>query len=403
VKKNLLFIMNKLVCGGAEKALISVLETIDYSKYNVDLLLFKQEGLFLNQVPEQVNLLDEPVEFKYFDMPIKTALIDTLKKGRLDITASRVGAGLIFKTEENRAICEQRVWKYISKSLRTMDKKYDVSIGYLEKTPIYYCIEKVRAKKKIGFIHTDYNKLGMDSRIDRHYFAKLDSIVTVSEECANVLKAEFPMYEDKVSVMHNIVSPSMIKKQSMETLYIEKKGMTHLISVGRLHALKGFDLAIEACKDLVLSGYRIKWLIIGEGEERKKLEQMIKKYKLQDHFILLGMKENPYPYIKAADIFVQPSRFEGKSIAIDEAKILHKPIIVTNYSTAKDQIVHQENGLIVEMTPKSLSMGIKRLIDDRNLRMNLVERLSKERLGTESEIKKLYALIESVQRRELLC
>ena len=223
MKKDILFVINNLNCGGAEKALISLLETIDYTAYNVDLLLFKHEGLFFNKIPKQVNLLDEPLEFKYFDMPIKAAIIDALKKGRLDITTSRIGAGFIFKTEKNRARCEQRVWKYISKSLKQMNKEYDVAIGYLEKNPIYFCIEKVNAKKKIGFIHTDYNKLGMDPTIDMQYFDQLDYIVTVSEECANVLKQQFPMYKDKISVMYNIVSPTIINKLSMETINLNKR------------------------------------------------------------------------------------------------------------------------------------------------------------------------------------
>jgi glycosyltransferase involved in cell wall biosynthesis len=393
MKKDLLFVINNLNCGGAEKALISLLETIDYTAYNVDLLLFKHEGLFFNKIPELVNLLNEPLEFKYFDMPIKAATIDALKKGRLDITISRIGAGFIFKSEENSAKCEQRVWKHISKSLKKLNKEYDVAIGYLEKNPIYFCLEKVIAKKKIGFIHNDYNKLGMDPTIDMQYFDQLDYIVTVSEECANVLKQQFPIYKDKVSVMYNIVSPAIINKLSMETININQKE-TNLVSVGRLNNQKGFDIAIKACKDLVTSGYKVKWLVIGEGEERIKLEQMIKDHQLEDRFILLGIKENPYPYIKEADIYVQPSRFEGKSIALDEAKILQKPIVVTNFSTAKDQITNQENGMIVEMDAKSISIGIQRLLDDEKLRKKLIDQLSKEQLGTESEINKLYELIE---------
>lgn len=395
MKKDLLFIINNLCCGGAEKALISLLETIDYNKYNVDLLLFKQEGLFFDKIPERVNLLEEPLEFKYFDMPIKAAITEALKKGRLDILTSRLGAGLIFKTEENRAKCEQRVWKYISKTLKQMNKEYDVAIGYLEKNPIYFCLEKVNAKKKIGFIHNDYNQLGMDPIIDMPYFNELDHIVTVSEECANVLKRQFPMYYNKISVMHNIVSPAIINILSRETIKLNQNE-TNVVSIGRLNNQKGFDFAIGACRDLVNNGHQVKWLVIGEGEERIKLEKMIEDHQLEDHFILLGLKDNPYPYIKEADIYVQPSRFEGKSIAIDEAKILQKPIVVTNYSTAKDQINDQKNGLIVGMNPKALSIGIQRLINDEKLRREFEDQLSKEKLGTESEINKLYTLIEAV-------
>ncbi|EJS60845.1 glycosyltransferase [Bacillus nitratireducens] len=393
MKKDVLFVINNLNCGGAEKSLISLLNTMDYSRYNVDLFLFKHEGLFLNKIPKQVNVLEEPLEYQLFDMPIKAAIMKCLRQGRLDIALSRVCAGYLFKSEKNKARCEQRVWRYLSKSLQNISKKYDVAIGYLEKNPVYFCIDKVNANKKIGFIHTDYDKLGMDPNIDRGYFRSLDHIVTVSEECANVLKQRFSIYNDKIGVIHNIVSPSTINKMSQEKVDLERKGVK-LVSVGRLSHEKGFDLAIEACKNLVGDGYEIKWYIIGEGEGRGKLEKMIEENHLQDHFLLLGLKENPYPYIREADIYVQPSRFEGKSIAIDEAKILHKPIVVTNFSTAKDQIKNEENGLIIDMDAHSLSEGIKKLIHNEELRNKLIKNLSDEELGTESEIKKLYTLFE---------
>jgi glycosyltransferase involved in cell wall biosynthesis len=393
MKKNLLFVINNLNCGGAEKALISLLETIDYSLYNVDLFLFKHEGLFFSKIPKQVKLLEEPSEYKYFDMSIKTAIKDCIKKKRIGIALSRVYAGCIFKTEKNVVRGEQRVWKYISKSMKSMDKIYDVAIGYLEKGPIYFCVDKVNANKKIGFIHNDYDKLGIDPDIDIKYIDELDHIVTVSEECANVLKERFPTYKQKVEVMYNIVSPKIINKMSLEEVDMVKKG-TRIVSVGRLTYQKGFELAIEACKNLVKLGYDIKWYIIGDGEDRNRLEKLIKDSNLQGIFILLGIKENPYPYIKEADIYVQPSRFEGKSIAIDEAKILLKPIVVTNFSTVKDQIKNKKNGLIVGMDSKSLYEGIRKIIDNQEFREKLVKNLSEESLGTETEIYKLYELFK---------
>lgn len=393
MKKSVLFVMNNLNCGGAEKALISLMDTLDYSKYDVDLLLMKHEGLFLSKIPSQVHLLEEPVEYQYFDMSIKSALLDCFKRGRLDIALSRVLAGFVIRTEKNRVRCEQRVWKYISKSLKHIHKKYDIAVGYLEKTPIYFCVDKVNANKKIGFIHNDYDKLGMDPLLDQPYFEKLMNLVTVSEECGNVLRNRFPMYNEKVKIMYNIVSPSTIKKMSLEQGKLSDDGIK-IVSVGRLNHQKGFELAVETCKELVQHGYSIKWYIIGEGEERVKLERMIAQNNLQETFVLMGIQENPYPYIKDADIYVQPSRFEGKSIAIDEAKILNKPIVVTNFSTAKDQIQDQENGLIVDMNPKSLYQGIASLIDNSALRQQLSLRLSKEQLGTESEINKLYEMFQ---------
>lgn len=393
MKKKILFIINNLSCGGAEKALVSLLETMDYSAYDVDLFLFKHEGIFLKKIPKQVNLLEEPLEYRYYDMPIKKAVLDCLKSGRIKIALSRVRAGYIYKTEKNRVRCEQLVWKYISKSLTSIEKKYEVAIGYLEKNPVYFCIDKVNATKKIGFIHNDYDKLGMDPHLDLAYFEKLDHLVTVSEECGKILKQRFPMYEHKVKVMYNIVSPAAILKLALEQVDLKDRGIK-LVSVGRLNHQKGFELAIQSCKELVRHGYPVKWYIIGEGEEREKLEKLIDENGLQGIFHLLGIKENPYPYISEADIYVQPSRFEGKSIAIDEAKILRKPIVVTNFNTAKDQITNNENGLIVEMDSKSIYEGIRTLIDNEEIRKHFINNLSIEKLGTESEIHKFYELIQ---------
>jgi glycosyltransferase involved in cell wall biosynthesis len=393
MKKNILFVMNNLNCGGAEKSLISLLETIDYNQYNVDLYLFKHEGMFYNKVPKEVNILPEPEEFKYFDMSFKKAIKECIKLGRVDIGISRIKAGTIFKTEENPAVCEQKVWKCISYCLKKITKKYDIAIGFLEKNPIYFCVDKVIAKRKIGFIHNDYDKLGMNPIFDIKYFKEIDHIVTVSEKCRTVLKERFPMFKNKVDVIYNITSPSIIRKMSLEKGKVKHNGIK-IVSLGRLNYQKGFEMAVDACQLLIANGYNIKWYILGEGEEREKLNKLIKDKRLENVIILEGLQENPYPYIRIADVYVQPSRFEGKSIAIDEAKILRKPIVVTNFSTAKDQIIHEENGLIVDMNAEALFSGIKRIIEDESLRKKLVENLSKEELGTESEVEKFYALMK---------
>ena len=393
MKKNLLFIMSNLECGGAEKALISLLQTIDYSKYNVDLLLFTKKGLFLNKVPKEVNILDEPFGYKYYDMCIKKVTIELIKKGRIKDLIGRLRSIYIYKTEKDLSRCNQRIWKYISRMFGKLDKEYDVAIGYLEGHPIYYCIDNVKARKKIGFIHNDYDKLGLNPIGDKAYFNKLDKIVTVSEECSEVLKKRFPEYKNKIDIMYNIVSPKTIRNLSLENTELNKDYI-NLVTVGRLNNQKGYDMAVESCKILVDKGYNIKWYAVGDGLDRKKLEKIISEKNIENNFILLGIKENPYSYINKADIYVQPSRFEGKSIAIDEAKILHKPIVVTNFSTVRDQIDNEVNGLIVEMTPQHISIGIEKLINNKEIKNKLVDNLKKEDLGNENEIEKFYKLCE---------
>ena len=392
-KKDILFILNNLHCGGAEKALISLLHTIDYTHYSVDLLLFKQEGLFLNQLPKQVNLLPEPNNYKYFDMSIKTAILDNLKKGNFNVIYHRILAGFLFKTEKNKALAEQKLWKYLSKTLSPLPKKYDAAIGYLEKTPNYFCVDKVNAKTKIGFIHNDYDMLKMDVTFDYEYIEKFDQVFTVSDTCKHILVKNFPEFAAKFNVMYNIVSAKTIEALANDKISLDNQHKT-IITVGRLNKQKGYELAIEACSLLKKARVSVKWYVLGEGEEREPLEKLIKDYDLEDTFFLKGIIENPYPYIKAADVYVQTSRFEGKSIAIDEAKILNKPIVVTSFDTVYDQITHLQNGFIVPLEPTAIAQGIITVFQDYQLRKTIIANLENEQKGNEDEINKILEVIE---------
>ncbi|MFD0588422.1 glycosyltransferase [Paenibacillus sp. GCM10027627] len=401
MKLKLLFVMNHLDCGGAEKALVSLLQVIDYERYEVDLLLFKQEGLFLGHVPKQVRVLVPPADYRYYDMPLKEAALQLLKKGAVRGLLARLYLGLVMRTEGNAAKREQLAWRHIVRTFEGLEGSYDAAVGFLEKTPIYYIVDKVEAKTKIGWIHTDYVRMGMDARLDEPYFRRLDHIVTVSEECGGTLRREFANYTGKIKVIQNIVSPAVIRRMSegkSSALSVGSAltgGSIRILTIARLHHAKGIDLAIEAASLLVDRGYPIHWTVLGEGgeEERAQLEALIQKRGLESRFKLPGAVDNPYPYLKAADIVVQPSRFEGKSIAIDEAKILGKPIVTTNYSTVTDQIHHGSNGWIVEMQPRAIAEGIGRLIEEPELRAELASRLADERLGTEEEVVKLYELV----------
>lgn len=388
--------MNSLHCGGAEKALLSLLETIDYRHYNVDLFLFKHDGIFIHKLPRDVTLLPEPKNYQYFDMPIKKAFIELMKKLKLEVAFYRGILGYYAKTEKNGSVIEQKIWKYIANSMNPLKKEYDVAIGFQEKSPIYFCVDKVKAKKKIGWIHTDYNKLGIDDNLDRGYFEKLNHIVTVSDELVTVLKRKFPQFDSKIVCIQNIVSPKIIKKMADEKVPFrgENKNVS-LISVGRLAKEKGLDISLKAVDILVKRGYDISWYLIGEGNVRGDLEKGIRERNLEERVKLLGLKENPYPYINQADIYIQTSRFEGKSISIDEAKILAKPILITNFGTAHNHIKNNENGIIAEMEPVSVADHLEKLIKNEKLKSILIENLRKEEQGTENEIGKLYKLVNT--------
>ncbi|GGD73282.1 glycosyltransferase [Paenibacillus nasutitermitis] len=396
MKKSLLFVMPSLASGGGERSLVNLLSQIDYSLYEVDLFLFNHEGLFMEFVPKEVTILPIPESYYRFAQPLAVSAGSFLIRGDWSLARSRLLFSLKNRLNRNMSMREQYNWKYISASIGLLQKKYDAAIGFLEKTSTYFCVEKVEALQKIGWVHIDYDELGMDPDFDITYFEQLDHIVTVSEECAAVLKKRFPGQQHKVQVIHNIVSPTVIRQmaeENLEDVYNREGDEIVLLTVGRLHVQKGYELAIEACRLLVEQGYNIRWYVIGEGEERAKLTELIKASRLERHFKLLGLKSNPYPYIKQADLYVQTSRFEGKSIAIDEAKILKKPIVITRFSTAADQIREGQEGLIVEMHPEAIAKGIGKLIHNRELRIRMANHLAGAQLGTEAEIYQLYSLL----------
>lgn len=392
MKKNILFIIPGLDVGGAEKSLVNLLSEFDYSKYNVDLFLLNKEGMFIEFLPKEVNILEQGENLKIFSKSLCQSIKEFLVKGNIRLAYSRSMFFLINKLFKNKGKAEQCTWKYLRNAIGKLDKKYDVVIGYLENTPNYMSIDCVQSDKKIGWIHTDYSKLKLDKKFDSLYFNRLNYIVTISKECSDILKREFPTLSEKVKVIKNIVSVNSIKVLGSKE-FILKKNVNIIVSVGRLSYEKGFDMAIEACKILINNGIKLVWYVIGEGPERINLERKINEYKLKNNFILVGKDPNPYKYMNKADIYVQPSRFEGKSIAIEEAKILCKPIIVTNFTTAKEQIDKDVNGIIVNMNPSDIAKAIALIISDNIIGNKLRNELERESLAIENELYKFYELI----------
>lgn len=389
MKKKLLFVIPTLYNGGAEKSLVSLLQIIDKQKYDIDLLLFKKKGMFLKQVPSYVNIISPQKELEslYSQEECKNIFLKVVRI---------VGTGLSRIFTKSYVGQRQIRWKYFYKPiLKMQEKEYDIAIAYMEGEPIYYVADKVMAKKKIAWIHNDYKKLGCSDKFDYPYFKSVDNVVSVSEECVNILKKTFKEFEDKIEYIPNLITSKTIKQMADDFYPPEyNKNDINILSIGRLNHQKGFDIAIESAKYLCKKGYQFKWYIIGDGALEDNLRKLIERNNMEDNIFLIGTRENPYPYIKNCDIFAQTSRFEGKSISLDEAKILAKPILVTNYPTAKDQIINNIEGIIVDMTPEEIADGLEVLIRDNKKRINLSEYLKKNEYGNEDLINLYYKLID---------
>jgi glycosyltransferase involved in cell wall biosynthesis len=396
MKKELLFIANNLNCGGAEKALVSLLQTIDYSKYNVDLFVFKHEGVFFGNLPKEVTVLKEQDIVPYLYCSTKTALFKALINLNFSAIYLRLVLFILSKKYTNGVLLEQNFWKYYVKSLSNIKKEYDTAIGFQEKNPIYFCIDKVNAKQKIGWIHTDLEKLQLDFQKDYNYFQELNYIVTVSDGLTERLKNKLPEFSSKIVTIENIVSSKTITELSKESIEFEfDTSFFNLIYVGRLAKEKGLFLGLEALKIVIEKKHKIRLYLIGDGNQKDELISWAEQNNISNNIFFLGLKSNPYSYISRASAFILPSFYEGKSISLEEAKILNKPIVITNFSSAKDQIKNGVTGLIADMNAVSIADKLIQLIENESLALNLNNNLKNTIFGTENEISKFYSLISN--------
>lgn len=391
MKKQLLFIMGTLENGGGERSLINLLQLIDYNKYDVDLALFKERGVFLKQVPKEVNILSDLKELHFmYDDSLKNAFNFNYLKLSLAHTFGTIISKIVSKSGFHKG---QYRWKHFYKNvIPTIEKKYDVAISYLEGETTFYLADKVNADKKIAWVHTDYSKINADSEIDLEYFRKVDKVVSISKSCLKILKNQFPSISNKFIYLPNLISSKLVKSMSNQFTPKEfyENNKIKIISIGRLIKLKGFDIALQSAKILKEKNIDFEWYVIGDGILKTELEEHKNQLDLNDDFIFLGIRENPYPYLKNADIVVQPSRYEGKSMVLDEAKILCKPIVVTNYDTVNDQI-NRDEGIIVDIDPEAIAKGIETMLSNKQ---KYIHFLSKNEYGNQIEIKKYYDLFD---------
>lgn len=401
MKKNILFIISTLRCGGAEHALVSLLNVFDYEKYNVDLLILCQEGMFYRkEIPEQVNVIQPDLSISAVLEPTPQNMLKCLKSRRLIYVWMHIKR-IIDKMLHRKDIQNNfwsNYWEKYGQYVHPLKKEYDASIGYLEGLANYFCIDKVNAKCKIGWMHTNYADSAQNKKMDEKYFPQFNYMVTMSEPATKTLKKEFPEISDQIYTIHNILDKKEVihlAHESVEEIKKEDEEVI-LVSVGNVLPAKGYDMAVEACEKLVHSGLKVKWYVVGRKDKEELINEKIKNYSLQDKFIMLGMKKNPYKYMNAADIYVQCSRYEGFSTTIREAKMLCKPIVATDCQGINDQIENGINGTLVGMNAESICQGILKLANNKKIMEAYTTKLmedSKNETDMNVELKKLYDLI----------
>ena len=379
--KEVIFVIDSITCGGAERGLVALLNSLDFEKYHVDLLYFCHDNeYFKEEIPSQVNILSPSIETQ-----LALSSQKFVKKHICDIRYSRLiirrlWFGLMGKINSKKYF-SRRVsdWSHMKSFIPEINKKYDAAIAFLETNPVYFTLDKVKANRYIVWQRTDYLSMGCDPKKDLSYFERTNTICTLSQEMKDNFEKVFPSLEHKVVVFPNVIDVQKILQKSNEEIEFDSRyNGIRIISVGTLRHVKGYDVSMRACQKLMASGYDFRWYILGSGEEHEKMAKEIDRLGIGDHFILLGNKRNPYAYVKQSDIFVQASYREGFSTTVFEAKCLQKPIVITDAPGMKNQIVHDENGLIVPIgDDEKLTDAILRLLKSSELRDRFKNALKK--------------------------
>ncbi len=402
MKSHLLFAIHYLELGGAEQSLIGLLGAFDYSRVNVDLFVYNHRGELIKMIPPQVHILSEIPEYAQIERPLK----EVLRDGYWRIVLARLKAKWQFARYVRRSHPKDRsaIFSFIMKNVVPLlppispSVEYDLAVSFL--TPHNIVLEKVRAKKRVAWIHTDYSQIDVDQSLELPVWASYDKIVSISPDVTRAFLEVFPSLEHKIVEIPNVLSPKLVRERaeniSSEEIAKEmrrEKGVINLLSVGRFSAAKNYDNIPDICRRILNEELSVRWYIIGYGGDESLIRRKIQEAGMEDHVILLGKKENPYPYMRACDIYVQPSRYEGNAVTVREAQILGKPVVVTDYLTAHSQVRDGLNGVIVPMDNEGCAKGIAALISNREKQVRLSAFCLAHDYGNEAEAQRMFSLL----------
>lgn len=399
MSKRILFVMNTLGRAGAETALLELLNRLEGS-YEIDLYVLMGQGELVSKLPSGVRLLNR----HFSDCSVHSAV------GRLRMAGTIMKASLCRATvirlfpylcrslwamlKKRRIQVDKLMWRVLSDGGMRFSEEYDLAVAFLEGGAAYYVADHVRARKKAAFIHIDYEQAGYTRSLDRDCYLQFDALFPVAEEIMEKLLHIYPECADRTHVFHNLVNKDTILERSVRGEgFTDGYRGTRILTVGRLTGQKAYPVAIEAMKLLKDAGCQARWYVLGEGDERRSLERLIAEYGLEEDFILAGAVENPFPYYRQTDLYVHATRFEGKSIAIEEAQILGCPIIASDCTGNREQIIHGQDGILCELSPEAVCDAVLKLLRDKSLRERLGKAAACKRVTYEEDINLLKDLL----------
>ena len=360
-KKKIIFVSQALWIGGIETALVNLINKLDYNKYDVTCLITQNYVDMAERLTKNCRLIvADRCSLVTFTKPYKFKKLYKILEEPQGATRFRRFIwrvlNILFKALEMHLYAG-----YIKEQLR--GESFDTAIIYSDRVA-EITVKAINTKKFLMFYH--HGAIRREYH-DRYGYEKSEKIIAVSDNIAKNLKAYRKKYANKIVVVNNVIDVDSITEKSKESidegLFSENK--FNIVSCGRLAPVKGLNFAIEAIARLVEEGYTdINWYIVGGGPIQEDIRKQIASHKMEKHIFMLGMKNNPYPYIKKCDLFIQPNIFEGYSLSIMEAKILGTPILAT-YAAAGNQIENGVDGFLCDTSTVSVYENILRLYKNR--------------------------------------
>ncbi|GFI04083.1 N-acetylgalactosamine-N,N'-diacetylbacillosaminyl-diphospho-undecaprenol 4-alpha-N-acetylgalactosaminyltransferase [Lachnospiraceae bacterium] len=395
MRKKVLFVINTMGRAGAERCLLHLLKAWEDETYEISLFSVLGRGELFLEVPSFVRILNEsPQAVSVFDYKArknfaKEILKGLFRRGNLVRNFFITLRLFLWQVKEKKVSRKRLCWKLISDAAPHLAEEFDLAVGYIQGAATYYTLDHVKAKRKIVFLHNEYDLSGYCPLMDRPYYEKADRIYCVSNHITEELKKIFPTCEDKIETFYNFTDADWIRERAKEGTVPEIKrqeGVLCLLTAARLEYVKAFDVAIQTMALMKRKGIKAVWYVIGEGALHNQLEKEIKEEGVDDCFFLLGARENPYPYIAACDIYLQETRFEGFCTSITEAVILGKRVVASDCGGNAEQLSYYGTGILTKLEPQAIVEGIQRAVNEPEMTVDIMcrQRKALERLKGEA-------------------
>lgn len=398
--KKILFVVNTLGRAGAETALLELLRRLDSSEYEVSLYVILAQGEMIGELPSHVKLKNRRFNSQsVMTGKGKRAIAVTIcssffRNGGYPGKIHSIVSNFADMERTGKIQTEKLLWRMLSDGAERLNEVFDLAVAYLEGASAYYVADHVKARHKVGFIHIDYRSAGYTRRMDRDCFRSFDRIFGVSDEVREHFLLVYPEYATKTKVFYNMIDQERIRRRAQERGgFADGYRGARILTVGRLTYQKAYDIAIEAMKLVKDAGFDARWYVLGEGDQRRQLMKKIASLSLQEEFVLLGAVTNPYPYYMQADLYVHATRYEGKSIAIQEAQTLGCAVIASDRNDNREQITDGQDGILCELTPRAIAKSIMELLQDKEKRKALRRAAAKKDMTQPQGLRMLLELV----------